>query len=152
MELMIQAYAGQSVHNAMVDAIVAEELRRQQAARAAEETRKAEARSREMRELRMRLAMSRAQNERLNAQLIEKTGRAYRQPERRPVRDALWGLYGLAVLAAAALAEAGRAAVEVGRDAVDAAREVAERMRNEKNRRARARRKRQSRQKAKRRP
>lgn len=138
MELTIQAYDGQAVHNNMIDALVAQELRRRQAAQAETNARRAEARSREMRELRMRLAMSRARNERISAQLIEKTGRAYRPPEKRPVRDALLVAYAYAILAAAALARAGRTAAEIGRD-------VAERMRHEKNRRARARRKRQKR-------
>ena len=86
--------------------------------------------------MRMRLAMSRARNERITGELIEKTARAYEPGKPRPVRDALWGLYGLLIVVAGA-------AWDAAGDAAETLRERA-RKRNAKARRRAARKRRRT--------
>lgn len=115
MELMVKAHPGQRVHSHMVDAIVAEELAKQRAEWKKEEARRDAARRAEARALRMRLAVSQAKKERLLNDLMEKSGKAYAPPRKRPVTDALWGLYGLAILLAAAVIEGAERVAEATR-------------------------------------
>lgn len=113
---MITSYETQTVGGGMLQAIVNQEvgreMARQRAALAAEaEAREAEHR-REVAALQERLRFSERRGGQLRAELIDKTEYKYAPVEMRryTLIDRLWGLYGLLILAAGALADGAKAA------------------------------------------
>lgn len=94
---MIKAYESQCVHNAMIDALVAQEIRRQNCARI-EELEKENARLREALELR------RLKDRYVYTRFVEDAERNYPEPDRGSLLGRIgWGLYGMLVLAFGAL-------------------------------------------------
>lgn len=96
---MIKAYEGQTVHNAMIDAIVRQEMERQNNARVAE----LEA---ENARLRDELALRRQKDAAVYTRFIRDAARDYPEPRRGTrLGDVLWALVGYVVLGFGALFE-----------------------------------------------
>lgn len=97
---MIKSYDGQIVHNAMVDAIVQQEMQRQRSEREA-------ALEAENARLREELALRRMHDGRIYTRFIEDARRDYPEPERGTrLGDIGWALAGYVVLAFGALFDA----------------------------------------------
>lgn len=91
---MIKAYDGQVVHNAMIDAIVAQELSRQHTAREAEMQREIDA-------LRMELDLRKRKDAHIYTRFITAAERDYPAPrEGTVIGKALWAVVGWLVLGA----------------------------------------------------
>ena len=89
---MIKAYEGQQVHNSMIDALVAQEVKRQTAIGDAE-------RAKAVDELRMQNIMMKNTTRRYWKAKIRQADRDYGHDRRPgPVARALWAVYGLFVL------------------------------------------------------
>lgn len=94
---MIKAYEGQKVSNAMVDALVAQELERQRRQWEAEQEREKEL-------LRMELDMRRQRDAQVFTHFIEQARRDYPEPARGTLLGGIgWALVGWLVLAFGAL-------------------------------------------------
>ena len=96
---MIKAYDGQTVRNAMIDALVAQELERQRSMRETEL-------EGEIARLRDELAMRRQKDAYIYGRLVEDAREHYPDPERVTlIERAAWAVIGWVVLAFGALFE-----------------------------------------------
>lgn len=96
---MIKAYDGQVVHNAMIDAIVAQEIQRQRSQREAEMQREIDA-------LRMELELRKQKDGHIYTRFISDAEREYPAPSKgNIVTRAMWAVIGWAVLGVAWLNE-----------------------------------------------
>lgn len=96
---MITSYETQAVSNAMIQEIVAQEIRRQKSARE-------RALEREVNDLQMQLDIRRYRDATIYPKYVDVTDRLYRAPEHSWISDAWWALVGWTCLIFGALYDA----------------------------------------------